>query len=236
MTKRKLMLVALSLCMVAILAIGGTLAYFTDTDAATNVFTVGDVDITLDEAPVIKEDGTDKWIPDPDKTKEEDRVTQNTYTDVYPGAVLPKDPIVHNVGTNDAYVRVQVAVNANVLKYYGDTYVDAFKAFVNGTFDAVNWTIVSTIPEDDTVTFVINYNHRLAAGADTTAVFEEIKIFAGWDNDDITTLGIGKGTKGAQITILAEAIQAEGFVDADGNPDMDAAWKAYAEQEFPSNE
>lgn len=49
MNKRKLLLVALSLCMVAILAMGGTLAYLTDTDDATNTFTVGNVKIELIE-------------------------------------------------------------------------------------------------------------------------------------------------------------------------------------------
>ena len=49
MNKRKLLLVALSLCMVAILAMGGTLAYLTDTDAKTNVFTVGNVNIEQNE-------------------------------------------------------------------------------------------------------------------------------------------------------------------------------------------
>jgi len=49
MSKRKILSTALVLCMVAILAVGGTLAYFTDTDEATNTFTIGKVDITLVE-------------------------------------------------------------------------------------------------------------------------------------------------------------------------------------------
>lgn len=49
MNKRKIILLATALCMVAILAVGGTLAYFTDTDEKTNVFTIGRVDITLEE-------------------------------------------------------------------------------------------------------------------------------------------------------------------------------------------
>ena len=49
MSKRKIVLLASALCMVAILAIGGTLAYFTDTDAKTNTFTIGALDITLVE-------------------------------------------------------------------------------------------------------------------------------------------------------------------------------------------
>lgn len=49
MNKRKILMLAMSLCMVAILAVGGTLAYFTDTDSKTNTFTIGNVDITLNE-------------------------------------------------------------------------------------------------------------------------------------------------------------------------------------------
>lgn len=47
MNKRKLFTLALSLAMIAILAIGGTIAYFTDEDEKTNVFTIGNIDITL---------------------------------------------------------------------------------------------------------------------------------------------------------------------------------------------
>lgn len=57
MSKRKILVLALSLSMVAILAIGGTLAYFTDTDSATNTFTVGNVKIDLIEQES-NEDGT----------------------------------------------------------------------------------------------------------------------------------------------------------------------------------
>ena len=49
MNKRKIILLATALCMVAILAVGGTLAYFTDTDNADNVFTIGHVNIALNE-------------------------------------------------------------------------------------------------------------------------------------------------------------------------------------------
>lgn len=47
MNKRKTLALALTLCMVAILAIGGSLAYFTDTDEETNTFTLGNVKIDL---------------------------------------------------------------------------------------------------------------------------------------------------------------------------------------------
>jgi len=49
MNKRKLLTLAMTLCMVAILAIGGTLAYFTDTEQITNTMTVGNVQINIEE-------------------------------------------------------------------------------------------------------------------------------------------------------------------------------------------
>lgn len=49
MTKKKILVLALSLAMVAILAVGGSLAYLTDNKSATNTFTVGNVKIALIE-------------------------------------------------------------------------------------------------------------------------------------------------------------------------------------------
>ena len=84
--KKKITTVVLLLAFLAIAVTGGTLAYFTDTDEATNTFTVGNVDIILSE--------TD-WDP---------AETQN----VYPGEVLKKNPTVTNNGNNPCYVRIKV--------------------------------------------------------------------------------------------------------------------------------
>ena len=84
MNKRKIILLAALLVMVAILGVGGTLAYFTAEDEATNTFTVGNVKIDLTEP---------NW---------------EEAEDVFPGQVLPKDPKVTNVGTNPCYVRIAV--------------------------------------------------------------------------------------------------------------------------------
>ena len=47
--KKKLTAVALIVCMLAIMLVGATLAYFTDTDDAVNTFTTGNVEIDLTE-------------------------------------------------------------------------------------------------------------------------------------------------------------------------------------------
>lgn len=89
MSKRKILMLAMSVCMVAILAVGGTLAYFTDEDQATNVFTVGNIDIELDET-FDPEDGED----------------------ILPGEKIEKIVNVNNIGSNPAYVRVHIAFPA----------------------------------------------------------------------------------------------------------------------------
>jgi len=55
MNMKKIAILALSLCMIAAIAVTGTIAYFADADSATNVFTVGNVDIVLYESTLHRE-------------------------------------------------------------------------------------------------------------------------------------------------------------------------------------
>lgn len=50
MKKKTILVAAIAVMLVAALVVGGTLAYFTDKDNATNTFTVGNVDIKLFES------------------------------------------------------------------------------------------------------------------------------------------------------------------------------------------
>lgn len=79
--------IALILCMVMALTmgLGGTLAYLTDRDAKTNIFTVGNVDIELDED---FEQGAE----------------------LIPGVDVEKNPTIKNTGSTDAYVWMTIAV------------------------------------------------------------------------------------------------------------------------------
>ena len=86
--KKKVLSVFLVVALVAITAMG-TLAYFTDTDDAENVFTVGNVSIELTE-PNWDSEGVDDA------------------PEVYPGEALAKDPTVTNDGDNPCFVRVKV--------------------------------------------------------------------------------------------------------------------------------
>lgn len=85
--KKKLLSLGLVVAFGAIAVVGGTLAYFTDTETANNTFTVGNVDITLEEL-LWDADTSDKLL--------------------MPGVEFAKDPTITNIGSEDAYVFLQM--------------------------------------------------------------------------------------------------------------------------------
>ena len=208
MTKKKILVLALTVAMAAILVVGGSLAYLTDKKTATNTFTMGDVKIELDETDVKNPTG--------------DRVTSNEY-EVYPGAVVTKDPIVHNVGKNDAYIRATVNVS-NWMNLAAAYYPDFKETFPNDGYKAAlnllvgelgeGWSVVG-VTAGDTFTigqfdakFILKYtvegtNGTLPAGKDTTAMFQEVKIPAGIDNANNDSF--------KEVKVVAQAMQANGF-------------------------
>ena len=63
MNKRKIVLLDTALCMIAILAIVGTLAYYNDNYRKTNTFTDGNVKIELVEQQRGTKDGEKALVP-----------------------------------------------------------------------------------------------------------------------------------------------------------------------------
>ena len=230
MNKRKLLLVALSLCMVAILAIGGTLAYFTDTDAATNVFTVGNVDIELKE----------NYIPNstlvPTTGKDENGNVINA---------VEKDVWVENTGSEKAYVRLHIAIPAKLDDGY-DTF-DASSNLVHfnapkdsygngkwnwGQTEASNntvsaggamvpnkdWNFYTTnITENDRTikynVYVVTYETALEQNGKTAQAIYQIYLEQTATNADITEAKEVLGDNW-QIKIVAQGVQSTGFDDA----------------------
>lgn len=113
--KKKILAMCLCIAMLAIAIVGGTLAYFTDTDTKTNTFTVGNIAIAIEE--IFPED---VLMPG--------SATKNN---------LQKEVYVANTGANDAYMWVEVLIPADLdtqsdaskndlhFNYY-DTYLDAY--------------------------------------------------------------------------------------------------------------
>lgn len=203
MTKKRFVAILLCVTLVALAAIGATFAYLTDTKTVNNTFTMGNVAIKLDETNVNDPTG--------------DRVTSNAYS-VYPGAVVTKDPIVHNTGKNAAYIRATVNVSnwMNLCAaYYPDfKYTfgqEGYKAALNLLVGELGegWSVVG-VTAGDTFTigqfdakFILKYDGKLAAGADTTAMFQTVTIPAGIDNANTESF--------SGVKVVAQAIQADGF-------------------------
>lgn len=207
MTKKRFVAILLCVTLVALAAIGATFAYLTDSKTVKNTFTVGDVKIKLDETNVNAPEG--------------DRVTSNTYN-VYPGAVVTKDPIVHNTGKNGAYVRAVVTIEdgMNWLGLYNENVWTApqeaaFNAMINNTlgegWELVDITYDMSGPNHPTSDFVatLKYTNVLEAGKDTTAMFSQIAFPTKLTGNDVTTRIDQNGEFG--INVVAQAIQADGF-------------------------
>jgi len=93
MKKKKTIIAVIILLLVFL--VGGAIAYFTDIESATNTFTIGDVDITLEEDGWVTTDTNNNGVPDAAEGK-------------MPGENITKDPTITNVGSNDAYVFAKV--------------------------------------------------------------------------------------------------------------------------------
>lgn len=203
MTKKRFVAILLCVTLVALAAIGATFAYLTDTKTVDNTFTMGNVAIKLDETNVNDPTG--------------DRVTSNEYN-VYPGAVVTKDPIVHNTGKNAAYIRATVNVS-NWMNLCAAYYPDFKETFPNDGYKAAlnllvgelgdGWSVVG-VEAGDTFTigqfdakFILKYDGKLAAGENTTAMFQTVTIPAGIDNANTDSF--------KEVKVVAQAMQADGF-------------------------
>ena len=201
--KKRFIAILLCVTLVALAAIGATFAYLTSTATVNNTFTMGNVKITLDETDIENPNGA--------------RVTKNNYS-VYPGAVVTKDPIVHNVGKNAAYIRATVNVS-NWMNLCAAYYPDFKETFPNDGYKAAlnllvgelgeGWSVVG-VEAGDTFTigqfdakFILKYDGKLASGADTTAMFQTVTIPTGIDNANTESF--------SGVKVVAQAIQADGF-------------------------
>lgn len=238
-TKSKALLLTLCAVLLVAASVLGTMAYLTSTDTVTNTFTVGKVEIKLDETDVTNPTGS--------------RVQANSYK-LMPGTTYTKDPTVTVLkGSEDSYVRMKVTFNnatkiialctdpewaedgptgtekayplmymvnfveANAAKWDGiipDNMVETGEMLADAKYFAYDKTA-------DTLTYIFYYRETVTA---TTADVVLPVLF-----DSITVPGWVTGEQLAElnnfkITVVAEAIQAGSFANAD------KAWAAFAEQ------
>ena len=234
-TKSKALL--LTLCAVLLIAASvlGTMAYLTSTAKVENTFTIGKVEIKLDEAKV-----TADGIP----VEGAARVTANSYK-LMPGTTYTKDPtITVKAGSEESYVRMKVTFNnaaalmemlpsADNLEDFTPDEIALIKKIAPILF-LTNYTAADAgwLPEytmfgmektladpnyfvydaaNDTVTYIFYYPTTVTATtADVTlpALFDTIKVPEHVTGEQLAELNNFK------ITVIAEAIQAGSFANA----------------------
>ena len=142
--KKKITAIFLCVALVAIAIVGASLAYFTDTDSATNTFTVGNVKIDLIESRYHRQgsgSSGDTSIPTPTRTAsgmkyvrdgatiffddeiKADAANYSAYItergkNMVPGKNIAKSPYVINTGANDAYIRIRVMIPSDANRDY----------------------------------------------------------------------------------------------------------------------
>lgn len=212
MKKSKILI--MTLCAVVLIAasVMGTLAYLTDSEEVVNTFTVGNVDITLDETDV---DTAGKPI------EGKPRVKENEYH-LIPGGEYVKDPTVTVIkGSEEAYIRMLVTISdiSDIKAVLGDDFLP--ENYVEGYNNNI-WKCVNIKDNgDDTVTYEFRYLKGIdKASADIVLepLFEKIKVPGEIDGKGLSQI------QDMKITVIGNAIQKAGFENED------AAWKAFDTQ------
>ena len=251
--KKKILSIALVVAMVAVIA-AGSLAYFTDKDAAKNTFTVGNVHINLLESKLHREnagiangatsdselwsdvakDGTgntnkykagDTFYTD---AQIEADAAQYTCNDVKlnPGQSYHKMPYVKNTGANDAYIRIRVMIPADLDTAVLNSSMYTTTAMKSGEF---------TMAYDDTAAVVrdgIKYNVYTFTRTEALApnemtywnVWGTIHMDADVTNEEIEGL-FGEGKAYADGTFPV-LVEADA-IQADGFANATAAFAAF---------
>lgn len=243
-TKSKALLLTLCAVLLVAASVLGTMAYLTSTAKVENTFTIGKVEIKLDEAKV-----TADGMP----VEGAARVTENSYK-LMPGTTYTKDPTVTVLkGSEDSYVRMKVTFNnateiialctdpeyagdgptgvenafplirmvkfveTNAAKWDGiipDNMVDTEDMLGNAKYFAYDKTA-------DTLTYYFYYNETVGApngDVKLPVLFNSITVPEWATGEQLAKLNNFK------ITVVAEAIQAGSFANAG------AAWAAFAPQ------
>lgn len=241
-TKSKALLLTLCAVLLVAASVLGTMAYLTSTAKVENTFTIGKVEIKLDEAKV-NADG----IP----VEGAARVQANSYK-LMPGTTYTKDPTVTvKAGSEESYVRMKVTFNnatAIIALCTDPEFADDGPTGVENAFplirmvkfveaNAAKWDGI--IPDNmvdteemladeyyfdaanDTLTYYFYYNETVGAPDGDVVLpvlFNSITVPDWATGEQLAKLNNFK------ITVVAEAIQAGSFANAG------AAWAAFAPQ------
>ncbi len=223
--RNKVALLSMSAVLLVAASVMGTMAYLTDKDSVENTFTVGKVQLTLDEFDYDYD--TDTNPGDSFELNGEKRDKSNVYH-LLPGMSYKKDPTVTVLdNSEDAYVRMMVEVEG----------LDKLKeVFKDSKYYAGDVFLLQTLTPDwndeawpyyafhsDTNTYEFRYKEVVSGGSDEDTPDNRLEpLFAliTVPGEDVTNDNI-KNLEEVSIKVTAHAIQAAGFEDSD------TAWAAF---------
>lgn len=228
---KKFLIAMLSLASLALITGFVTLAYLIDEESVVNTFTVGEVDISLDETDV---DGDNS-------TKENDY-------HIVPGHEYVKDPTLTIFdGSEESYVRIMMTVyNASAIQaIIGNEKNDLtdFTDFMGG-WDEETWLYEDQIYDENTNTITYEFRYKeIVDGFDENGdavaeklppLFERLSIPDELTPDEFKALYGDETTPDDDFKMVLEghAIQVAGIhADPDnGLTAEDVAWAAFDEQ------
>ena len=208
-SKRKVLVVALAVCLVAIISMS-TLAWFNAQDDITNKFMIADSD--GDGTPDFS---VDVWENENDNDNNADAdgdgdnvITHdgNVYPEIIAGDKLPKNPTVENTGDYDQWIRVYVTFDEWSI-------INAACTAKNITNDLRTWLDVdtnawyadaaATTYDNNSVTYVYYLRTKLAANQ-TAVLFNNVTIPGVFEQEDMKFV-----SGDFSINVKAEALQAD---------------------------
>lgn len=209
--KKKILALTLCVVLLAIAAVGATLAYFTDTDEVKNTFTIGNVKIELLESKLHREtdNATDEAIAaDAEKYAE---YLAEAGKNMLPGTTVNKAPYIRNTGSNNAYVRLRMLVPVGMMDLL--TCTPTQEAYADGSIAEPVQLENMTIDGVEYAQFAFVYAKALAPEEMTYwPAFWQVKLNEDVTSEDVAALDLTDAT--FDIILQADAIQADTFTTA----------------------
>ena len=199
-SKKQLLRTLMACGLVVSVAAGGTVAYLTDAETATNTFTVGKVKIDLEEPGYPGNDS--------DEVK-----------NIIPNQEIVKDPQIENTGNNDALVFIRVEIPQETFTDEDDgtgeqKKQDLFR--LKGVSDQWELLRTETVAGEDgkaKTSYVYGYKKTLGKDATTDKLFQKVQMKNAVESDLSGNV--------EDIIVTACAIQATDIPDVNLTPDSD---------------
>lgn len=195
--KKKMVTICLVVALVLTAVAGGTLAYFTDDEAKTNTFTVGNVDIEIEEQ-MIDKDG--EWVPY-DPAQKLSPIAQSK-------APFNKMVITENTGSEPAYIRTFVTCPKDMYDYLGLGFNKQANDVAEGIHSLTKWSDVGTfmINGEETSVFLCEYEGVVEAG-DSVLSLTKVWLYSNVTNDIVEDFELANGA--FDVKVASQAIQSE---------------------------